>query len=111
MKVASPTGEDLLEFLGQSFDPATLNQAEVHVEHVTSLVKLYVRGNGMPPNPSQGIEPALRAVIIGAAARTMGNPDDTLRTQVGNYSEMRAQFTGWTLPELNVLHHFRKRTA
>lgn len=107
-----PTGEDVLTFLCQEPSNELLTQANFHVEHITALVDLYVRGVGMPkPEHPATMAAGLRQVIVGAAARTLGNPDTTARLQVGNYSKVRAQFTGWTLPELAVLHHFLKRTA
>ena len=83
------------------------------VEITTVFVKAYVRGNGFYEDGEPNDD--LAAVITSAAARLSANP--TLNRQI---SQTAGPFTqnaspgvlyGFTLPELAVLHLYRRRTA
>jgi hypothetical protein len=50
-------------------------------------------------------------LAVTASARTIASPANAKRIEVGGYSEVFSTFEGWTLVELDVLHHFRRRTA
>lgn len=102
------TGQDIADFLGRGDDTDTVALADFHLPVVTAFVKSYTRGNGWyvgTPNPE------IEAVIMTAAARLVPNPEQTKRVQVGDYTETPAILDGFTLPELAVLHLYRRRTA
>lgn len=98
---------DVAKFLGRGDDAEIIALAEEHLPIVTAFVEAYTRGRGFtygePANP-------LRSVIITAAARLVPNPEQMKRYQTGDYSENPAILDGFTLPELAVLHRYRKRT-
>ncbi len=52
---------------------------------------------------------AIALVVVASTARLVGNPEHTIERSVGAFSEKAAIFNGWTLPELAVLHRYRKR--
>ena len=56
------------------------------------------------------VEVDLRAVIITATARLVTNPSQVARESVDGY-EAVGSFNGFSLPELAVLHRYRRRTA
>lgn len=107
--VPIPEGDDLLEFIGEAGLGST-ELADVHVRHLTDLVHLYVRGQGFDTTAEQ-VHPALRSVILSAAARSYASPTNAKRVEIANYSEVFAAFEGWTLIERATLHEFRARTA
>lgn len=102
------TAAQVAAFLGQGDDSETVALAGVHLPIVTVFVKAYVRGNGFTadvPNAD------LSAVITTATARLVVNPERVARNQIDDYSETPAMLDGFTLPELAVLHLYRRRTA
>lgn len=103
-----PTPQDVADFLGKGADEQTLVLAEQHLPLVTAMVKAYVRSRGFTGN-----EPAddLALVIIASTARLVTNPEHTIEQTVGAFSVRHAVFNGWTLPELAVLHQYRRRAA
>jgi len=103
-----PIGGDVAEFLGRSDDPALATLAGSHLPVVTAMVKAYVHGAGFT-----GGDPAddLALVIIAATARLTANPELTRESTIDDYSTKRTVFAGWTLPELAVLHNYRRRAA
>jgi predicted ATP-dependent serine protease len=98
---------DVAAFLGRSGDAVTVALAEQHVPVVTVMVKAYVRDNGF----DELGEPAddLALVIVSSCARLVVNPEHTVSQEIGTFSIRQAVFNGWTLPELAVLHRYRKR--
>lgn len=99
---------DVAAFLGRGQDTTVLALAEAHLPLVTTFVRAYVRGNGFTltePNDD------LAAVITTATARLVVNPEQAQRVQVADYAETPAILNGFTLPELAVLHLYRRRTA
>lgn len=84
-------------------------KADLTIGIVTEMVRAYVRGNGFDeygdPNESLG------AVIVSASARLMANPELTRQQTAGPFSISHGTFNGWTLPELAILHTYRRRTA
>ncbi|HWH35488.1 MAG TPA: hypothetical protein VNT56_09260, partial [Acidimicrobiales bacterium] len=67
-------------------------------------------GQGFP-DPDDGTVPDdLAAVVITATARLVTNPAQLEREHAGEYIAV-GSFAGWTLPELAVLHRYRRRTA
>jgi hypothetical protein len=92
-------------FLGRD-DVWDLLESE-HVPLVVAFVKAYTRGRGFT---EEGLADDLAAVVITAAARLVTNPAQLEREHAGEYIAV-GSFAGWTLPELAVLHRYRRRTA
>ncbi len=107
--MAVVTGPEVADFLGQGDDAALVDLAWQHVEIVEQFVKAYTRGRGF----SLVGEPAedLAAVITTATARLVENPTLLRQEAVGPYTRSPGVLNGWTLPELAVLHRYRRRTA
>ncbi|MHA7153616.1 hypothetical protein [Arthrobacter sp. TMN-50] len=103
-----PTAAQVAAFLGRGGDTDTVALAGEHLPVVAAFVEAYTRGNGftlgVPAVP-------LGMVIKTATARLVPNPEQGKRYSVGDYSESPAILDGFTLPELAVLHLYRKRTA
>jgi len=99
-------GQDVAAFLGRGTDTTLVALAEVHLPIVTSMVRRYVRGVGF----TAGVpDDDLAAVIVSCCARQVTNPTgDTLQTS-GPFTHRPGTFAGWTLPELAILHSYRKR--
>lgn len=51
------------------------------------------------------------AVILTSAVRSMSNPSQDVQIEIGGIRNQPAIFNGWTLPELAVLHAYRRRSA
>jgi len=98
-------------FLGQAGDATVIALAETHLPLVTAFVRAYTGGRGFnvtTGDPSDDVG----AVIIAAAARLTQNPTLTESETIGAYSvRYGPSLNGWTLPELAVLHRYRRRTA
>ncbi len=103
-----PTAAKVAAFLGRGDDPAVVALAGEHLPIVTAFVEAYTRGKGFTEGQPDG---PLAAVIMTAAARLVPNPEQAKRTQVADYSETPAILDGFTLPELAILHLYRRRTA
>lgn len=84
------------------------------LEITTVFVRAYVRGNGFDTVTGEPNDD-LAAVITTAAARLSANP--TLNRQIsataGPFTQAASPgvLDGFTLPELAVLHLYRRRTA
>ena len=103
------TGADVADFLGRSGDERFEAKAHENVRLVADMVKGYTRGIGFTPRGL--IQDDLRAVIIAVTARLMANPEHFDRVQIGEFTRAGGGFQGFTLPELAVLHNYRRRTA
>ena len=100
------TAQQVAAFLGRAGDPTVVAQAEAHLPIVRTFVAAYVRDVGF----LNGLEnDALAAVIVSAAARLVSNPTQARQYAAGDYSESPGLLNGWTLPELAVLHRYRRR--
>lgn len=106
---ALPAGIDVARFLGREDDPALVKLAGEHVPLVSVFVRGYTRRNGFSIDGEEVVDD-LRAVIITATARLVANPSQVARESIDGY-EAVGSFAGWTLPELAVLHLYRRRTA
>lgn len=106
--MAYVSGYQVADYLGRGDDAALLSLAGQHVEIVTAFVSAYTRGRGF----TDGV-PAddLVAVIVTSAARLVQNPTLTTSETVGGFSQRPGVLDGWTLPELAVLHRYRRRSA
>ena len=101
--------EDVAEFLGRGADNSLIDLAEVHLPVVTAFVRAYTRGNGFDQAGAPSND--LAAVITSATARLVLNPSNRGPGTVGPFSETPGVFNGFTLPELAVLHLYRRRSA
>lgn len=104
-----PTAEQVAGYLGQGDDPDVVALAGSHLPIVTSFVRAYVRGRGF--DEANGPTEDLSAVIVAATARLTNNPEMVRRVNVDDYGASPAVLEGFTLPELAVLHLYRRRTA
>lgn len=109
MMVTAPVGSDVAAFMGKPEDATTVTTADAQLPVVTAFVYGYTRGRGFITEDSMELD--LRHVIVSACARLVHNPEHTKRYQVGDYSEAPAVLDGFTLPELAILHRYRRRTA
>lgn len=102
----TPTATDVAAFLGKPGDAAVVALATTHLPTITQMVRAYVRDKGFTGN-----EPGddLAAVIVSSCARLVSNPEHTISQDVGPFSIRPGIFNGWTLPELAILHRYRKR--
>jgi hypothetical protein len=104
-----PTGADVARFLGRASDAEFVKLADQHIPLVTSFIRAYTRGRGFDDD-SEEVEDDVRAVIITATARLVVNPAQVSRESVDGYSAV-GSLNGFTLPELAVLHLYRRRTT
>lgn len=103
------TAQKVADFLGRGDDTNVVALAEEHLPVVTAFVQAYTRGGGF--TESGDPNGPLSAVIMTATARLVPNPEQAKRIQVADYSETPAILDGFTLPELAILHLYRRRTA
>lgn len=102
----APEPADVAAFLGQSGDPAALELATAHLPVVTAMVRRYVRGGGFTAGAP---DDDLAAVIVSATARAVSNPTHAVSIETDDVRIRPGSFDGWTLPELAILHSYRKR--
>ncbi len=109
------TALDVFTFLGREpGEPAlgagalSVEQVTAQLDTVTAMVKAYVRGNGF----TDAVPAAdLAAVIVSATARAVTNPAHAEHLAAGPFTVRPGTFDGWTLPELAILHTYRRRAA
>lgn len=102
------TAADVAAYLGQGDDEEIVALAGAHLPVVTTFVKAYVRGNGFADGvPNDDLD----TVIKSATARLTVNPEQNKRISVDDYSQTFTTLDGFTLPELAVLHLYRRRSA
>lgn len=101
------TAMSVVEFAGRPDDLATLDRVEAQLRVVTAMVRNYVRDNGFTDNGEPDDD--LAAVIVSATARLLANPEHTIEQSTGPFSIRHGVFSGWTLPELAILHRYRRR--
>lgn len=102
-----PSASDVATYL--DWTEADLRQIDAHLRLVTAMARSYTRGAGFLDDDE--CEEDIAAVLITATARSVSNPTNATRVEVGSYSELPARFDGWTLIEQHVLHSYRRRTA
>lgn len=105
-----PTAEEVAAFLG--WEPDTADQIEPHLASVTAFVKGYTRGVGFTAT-TEGtyVAEGVAAVIVTATCRSVSNPAQVVREEIGEYNAVPARFEGYTLAEQYVLNNYRRRTA
>lgn len=106
--VAPPTGADVAAFLGRSSDAGFVALCNVHVPLVCRFIEGYTRSQGF--DDGGWMREDLRAVAITATARLVTNPAQVEREGADSYYAVGA-FNGFSLPELAVIHNYRRRTA
>jgi len=107
-----PTPQEVAAFL--QWDPATdAERIAPHLASVTTFVRSYVRGRGFKAVSSQPdwLPEDIAAVIVQATARSVTNPEQATRVEIGGYSAVPAKFDGFTIAEQFVLNQYRRRTA
>jgi len=104
-----PLPFDVAEFLGAVGDATVVARAESHLPMVTAMVKAYTHGAGF--DAVLGPADDLALVIIASTARSVRNPTHNVTEGVDDYQVRLGVFDGWTLPELAVLHNYRRRAA
>lgn len=103
----TPTPADVAAFLGRVGDQTVLDLAEQQLPILTHMVRAYVRDNGFDDTGIPADD--LAAVIVSSTARLVSNPSHTITQTTGPFSIRQGIFDGWTLPELAILHRYRKR--
>ncbi|QIX27503.1 hypothetical protein ncot_13455 [Nocardioides sp. JQ2195] len=104
--MAAPTAQTVADFLGQGDDVGFIALAEEHLPMVTHMVNAYTRGKGF----TDGIpDDDVAAVIVSSVARLVVNPEQYDLDTAGPFTTRYRVFDGWSLPELAVLHRYRKR--
>ncbi|UYM05469.1 hypothetical protein [Solicola gregarius] len=106
--MAEPTATGVVAFLGRPGDAATLALATEHLPTVRAMVRAYTRGKGFDTSTDVPADD-LAAVIVSSCARLVVNPTGTVEESIGELTIRHGTFSGWTLPELAVLHQYRKR--
>lgn len=102
--MATPTAQDVADFLGQGASPEVVALAGEHLPIITAMARAYTRGRGFTED---GAAEDIGAVITTATARLMAHPTQ-LEQRVGE-TFTRQGFSGWTLAELGVLNAYRRR--
>ena len=104
------TGETVAAFLGQGQDLPVVLLAEEHLPLVTAFVRAYTGGRGFDVVTGEPTED-VAAVIVTTTARLVTNPTLLERETVGTYTAAAGVLNGFSLPELAVLHRYRRRAA
>lgn len=100
----------VLAFAGLPADSETVAElVEQHLPIVTAQVRSYTRGRGF--TEAGDADANLRAVIVSATARSVANPTGSGTLRLGNATHNPGIYAGWTLPELAILHGYRRRSA
>lgn len=106
--MTAPSPQAVASFLGRADDTSIYYLADEHLTLVTAFVNAYTRGRGF--TVAEGPNDDLAAVIITATARLLTNPAQVERETADGY-EAVGRLDGFTLPELAVLHRYRRRAA
>jgi hypothetical protein len=112
-----PTPAEVATFMDWPDDPDSLTKIAAHLTTVTAFVRSYVRRRGFLVVLVQGqgmgeqCEDDIAAVIVSATARSVNNPTQLVRAEIGEWNETPSAFNGYTLAEQHVLHGYRRRTA
>lgn len=107
----APIGDDVAAYLGRDDDMSVVNLAYEQLPLVTAFVRAYTGGRGFDPVTGEPVAD-VGAVIVTATARLVTNPTGLVTETIDDYSvRYGPTFNGWTLPELAVLHRYRRRTA
>ena len=70
------------------------------------MVKAYTRDRGfVDGEPGDDVS----VVLVSSCARLVVIPEHTISQETGPFSIRQGIFQGWTLPELAILHRYRKR--
>lgn len=103
-RVASPTGQDVVRFLGKPLTAEDLVRlADIHVATIATFAAAYTRRNGFSQD---AVEADIAGVIITATARLISHPEQIERT-IGSVRQSQG-WKGWSLQEQAVLNRYRK---
>jgi len=108
-ELVTVTPEQVAAYLGKGDDSGLVALAGQHLPIVRAFVRAYTRGGGF--NPSGQMNDDVAQVVVSATARLTANPEQVSRRQLDDYAESPAVLNGFTLPELAILHLYRRRTA
>lgn len=102
----------IARFLGRSGEARIKALAEEHAHAVAEFVFAYVQGNAgtREVDGSLTFPRDVEAVVVSATARLVTNPSQVDREAADGYS-FAGSFKGFTLPELAILHRYRRRSA
>ncbi len=100
----------MADFLGQRDDLTVADLADTHLPLVTAFVRAYTGGRGFDATTGDPVAD-VAAVIVTATARLVKNPTHNVTESIGDYAIRYGTLEGWTLPELAVLHRYRRRAA
>lgn len=105
-----PTAEQVAAHL--QWDADTADTITPHLEATTLFVRAYTRGVGFTlTTEGQFCHDDIGAVIVSATCRSVTNPEQVTRVEVGSYNALPARFEGFTLAEQVVLNNYRRRTT
>lgn len=105
--MAAYTVADLAAHLNQELDTA---KAVLSMKVAADVAHSYTRGAGFDPLTGEPGDD-LAAVILTAAGRLYGNPQQHSSEQLGGMAARYGVFDGWSLHELAVLNSYRRRAA
>jgi len=97
---------DVLAYMGRDVSVTAFPEIGQKIEIVSHMVKAYTRGQGFTAGKP---DDALAAVIVASTARLAANPEHVVEQTSGAFSIRHGTFSGWTLPELAILHTYRRR--
>ena len=106
--VAPPVAGDLSVLLGSPLDAEQVTSATAHITNAIAAVKAYTRGNGF--DPSGWLDPALKAVVIGLAARSFRNPTNDANSSAGTLRIARG-LGEFSLTDRLTLDNYRRQSA
>lgn len=110
--VPVPSGELLADHLGWPTDDAeVMTLCSRHVQHVLRLVHSQTRGRGFSVGTDPQMAADLAEVVISAAARSVADPTQARRVEVGTVVTSPTPFARFTLAEQAVINRYRVRTA
>jgi len=106
--LSPPSPVDLQRYLGWPLlDEEQQEAAQAHLDRATTLTMAYTRGRGF----LQGwMAPALRAVVLSLAARSLTNPTSASRTSAGQWASSPG-LPEFTLIDRLTLDNWRRRAA
>lgn len=107
--MTTPSPQNVADFLGRGDDAQLVALAGEHLPIVTAMVERYVRRRGFDVNGEP--DDAIAAVIVSSTARLVVNPAHTEYQASGPFQIREGRFSGWTLPELAILHSYRRRAS
>lgn len=101
---------DVLAYMGRDVSVTEYPAIGQKIDIVTHMVKAFTRGQGFTAGEP---DDAIAAVIVSCTARLAENPmherQHSVTVDDGTVATSPGIFNGWTLPELAILHTYRRR--